>query len=66
MNLPTVDGHTLCCSDDYEQRVIDLFDHNMPRQVFHFATCANITIDLVFQKMQYLGSEQHPKDYNFC
>ena len=50
MNLATVDWNTLCSSDDYEQRVIDLFDHHMLRQVVDFPTCANNTIDLVFQR----------------
>ena len=50
MNLPTVDWNTLCSSDDYEERVIDLFDHHMLRQVVDFPTCANNTIDLVFQR----------------
>ena len=36
MNLPTVDWNTLCSSDDYERRVIDLFDHHMLRQVVVF------------------------------
>ena len=50
MNLPTVDWNTLCRSDDYAQRVIDLFDQRMLRQVVDVPTCANDTIDLVFQR----------------
>ena len=49
MNLPIVDWITLCSSDDYELRVIGLFDHHMLRQVVDFPTRANNTIDLVFQ-----------------
>ena len=62
MNLPTVDWSTLCSSDDYEQRVIDLFDHHMLRQVVDFPTCANNTIDLVFQRNCILLAE---KDNDF-
>ena len=40
----------LCISEDYEQRVIGLFEHHMLRQVADFPTCANNTIDLVFQR----------------
>ena len=43
MNLPTVDWNTSCSSNDYEQRVFDLFDHHMLRQVVDFPTCANNT-----------------------
>ena len=49
MNLPTVDWNTLCSSDDYEQRVIDLFDDHILRQV-DFPTCANNAINLIFQR----------------
>ena len=60
MNLPTVDWNSLC--DDYEQRVIDLFDHHMLRQVVDFRTCANNTIDLVFQRKCNILAE---KDNDF-
>ena len=62
MNLPTVDWNTLCSSDDYEQRVIDLFDHHMLRQVVDFPTCAKNTIDLVFQRKCNILAE---KDNDF-
>ena len=59
MNLPTIDRNTLYSSDDYEQRVIDLFDHHMLRHVVDFPTCANNTIELVFQKKCNIFSERN-------
>ena len=58
MNLPTLDWNTLYSFDDYEQKVIDLFDHHMLRQVVDFPTCANNTIDLVFQRKCNFLSEK--------
>ena len=62
MNMPTIDWNTLCSSDDYEQRVIDLFDHHMLRQVVDFPTCTNNTIKLVFQRKCIILAE---KDNDF-
>ena len=62
MKLSTIDWNTLCSSDDYEQRVIDLFDHHMLRQVVDFPTCTNNTINLVFQRKSIILAE---KDNNF-
>ena len=62
MNLPIVDWNTLSSSDDYEQRVIDLFAHHMLRQVVDFPTCANNTIDLVIQRKSITLAE---KDNDF-
>ena len=58
MPLSTVDWNTISSSDDYEQRVVDLFDHHKLRQVVDFLTCANNTINLVFQKKCNISAEK--------
>ena len=50
MCLLALNWNTLCCSDDYEKSVFDLFDHHLLRQIVAYPTCPNNAIDLVLHK----------------